>query len=64
MKLSLTGHITPKDKQRSDYVYVPFDLPESAGSLTVRFHYSAPIGSDEREGGNVIDIGLFDPHGH
>jgi hypothetical protein len=63
VELSLAGHIAPEDKQRSDYVYVPFDLPEPAHSLSVSYSYSAPISSDEREGGNVIDIGLFDPRG-
>jgi hypothetical protein len=63
MNLTLSGHITPADKERSDYAYIPFDLPEPARRLHVRYHYSAPISSDEREGGNVIDIGLFDPRG-
>jgi hypothetical protein len=63
VKITLAGHITPEDKRRSDYLYVPFDLAEPTSSLSVRYGYSAPISSDEREGGNVIDIGLFDPRG-
>jgi hypothetical protein len=63
LNLLLTGHITPADKQQSDYAYIPFDLPQSARRLRVSYRYSAPISSDEREGGNVIDIGLFDPRG-
>ena len=63
MNLTLTGHVTPADKQRSDYAYIPFELPEAARRLYIKYSYSAPISSDEREGGNVIDIGLFDPRG-
>lgn len=60
---NLHGHITPQDKERSDYVYLPFALPEPASRLHVRYHYSAVMSSDQTEGGNVIDIGLFDPQG-
>ena len=63
MHLTFTGHITPEDKARSDYRYVPFDLPAPARRLHVRYRYSAPISHDKVEGGNVIDIGLFDPRG-
>ena len=63
MELVLKGHITPEDKRKCDYAYVPFELPEPARRLQVAYTYSAPIGSDQTEGGNVIDIGLFDPRG-
>jgi hypothetical protein len=61
--LTLTGHITPADKIRSDYLYVPFDLPAPVSRLHVRYHYTPGGSEDQREGGNVIDIGLFDPLG-
>jgi hypothetical protein len=63
LNIVLKGHVTPDDKRRNDYVYVPFDLPEPATRLHVRYRYSAPMSSDKREGGNVIDIGIFDPRG-
>lgn len=63
MHLTLTGHITPADKGRSDYFYIPFDLPTPARRLTVRYTYSAAMSSDEVTGGNVIDLGIFDPQG-
>lgn len=61
---TLNGHIMPADKARSDYLYVPFDLPAPAARLHVRYRYSDPIGADQYEGGNVIDLGLFDPRGY
>ncbi|MEZ4866892.1 MAG: CehA/McbA family metallohydrolase [Caldilineaceae bacterium] len=60
-QLTLSGHITPADKARNDYFYLPFDLPTPAQRLHLRYHYSDPMSSDQVEGGNVIDIGLFDP---
>jgi hypothetical protein len=63
LNLILKGHVTPAEKRQRDYIYIPFQLPEPATRLHVRYRYSAPISSDEREGGNVIDIGLFDPRG-
>jgi len=61
--LILDGHITQADKSRSDYAYIPFDLPQPATRLTIRYSYSAAMSSNQTEGGNVIDIGLFDPKG-
>jgi len=63
MRLVLKGHVTPADKRQNDYVYIPFQLPEPASRLHVRYRYSARMSSDKREGGNVIDIGIFDPRG-
>jgi hypothetical protein len=63
LKFTFTGHITPEDKARSDYFYVPFDLPEPARRLSVEYGYSDRISADKTEGGNVIDIGIFDPRG-
>lgn len=63
MHQQLTGHITPADKTQSDYFYIPFDLPFAAQRLQVRYCYSAAMSSDEVTGGNVIDLGIFDPRG-
>ncbi len=60
----LQGHIAPEQKTASDYFYVPFVLPGTARHLSVRYSYSAPMSSAQVEGGNVIDIGLFDPRGN
>ncbi len=60
------GHFTPEDKARSDYAYIPLDLPAPAQRLTVRYTYADAA---RAEGGNagppssVVDIGLFDPRG-
>lgn len=62
-KITLTGHLTQADKAASDYAYILFDLPQPARRLTVRYSYSAAMSSNRSEGGNVIDIGLFDPAG-
>jgi hypothetical protein len=62
-QLSLRHHFTRADKARSDYAYVPFSLPQAARRLHVSYRYSASMSSDQVEGGNVIDIGLFDPRG-
>jgi hypothetical protein len=60
---SLRHHFTRADKARSDYAYVSFSLPQAARRLQVSYRYSASMSSDQVEGGNVIDIGLFDPRG-
>jgi len=63
MKVVFRGHVTPADKKHSDYIYVPFELPEPASRLRVQYRYSAAISASQQGGGNVIDIGLFDPRG-
>lgn len=63
MRVAFEGHITIADKRRSDYFYVPFELPEPASRLRVQYGYSAAVSASKHEGGNVIDIGLFDPRG-
>ena len=59
----LHGHITQADKARNDYAYIPFDLPFAASKMRITYRYSAAMSLDCVEGGNVIDIGLFDPRG-
>ena len=60
---ALHKHFTPADKASDDYAYVPFTLPRPARRLHIAYTYSAQMSSDMVEGGNVIDIGLFDPTG-
>lgn len=64
LQLTFSGHITPQDKARSDYLYVPFELPSPARRLTIRYRYSRRMHHGQVEGGNVIDIGLFGPRGN
>ncbi len=46
------------------YVLVPFQVPEHIGRIDVRYEYDAAISSDPTiSGGNVVDIGIFDPRG-
>ena len=46
------------------YVLVPFQVPEHTARIDVRYEYDAAISSDPTiSGGNVVDIGLFDPRG-
>ncbi|HRW08789.1 MAG TPA: hypothetical protein P5121_26985, partial [Caldilineaceae bacterium] len=63
MQQTRRGHITQADKAANDYYYIPFTLPTAARQLQVRYHYSAAISSDNVTGGNVIDLGIFDPRG-
>ncbi|MBI1299990.1 hypothetical protein GC175_34130 [bacterium] len=63
-QLTLKNHFTPTDKAHSDYAYVPFTLPAPATRLHIRYRFSAEMSSDEVSGGNVVDIGLFDPRGY
>ena len=63
MHFTFHGRVTREDKARCDYLYVPFVLSQPARRLDVRYRYSQPISHDKVEGGNVIDIGIFDPAG-
>ncbi len=46
------------------YVLVPFQVPEHIGRIDVSYAYDAAISSDPTiSGGNVVDIGIFDPRG-
>ena len=48
------GRIT---SDRPDWVYQPFEVPEGVTEISVRYEYN-------REGGNALDIGIFDPDGY
>lgn len=62
---SFTGHLTPADKARSDYAYIPFDMPAGIARLDIRYSVSHPRDAANLGGqGNTIDIGIFDPRGH
>ncbi|MBA3872021.1 MAG: PHP domain-containing protein [Anaerolineae bacterium] len=46
------------------YMLLPFQVPEHVGRIDVAYEYDAAISSSpEIIGGNVVDIGIFDPHG-
>ncbi|MBI1279862.1 MAG: PHP domain-containing protein [Anaerolineaceae bacterium] len=58
----ITGEVG-KDRTLS-YVLVPFHVPEHTGRIEVTYAYDAAISSDPAiSGGNVVDIGIFDPRG-
>lgn len=58
----LEGHVTPA--QEGSFLTLPFEMPEGAGRLDVRYEYSDAIGSDPHlTDGNTVDIGLFDGRG-
>gem|GEM_PF-6061570 len=48
-----TGHIA---SDRPDWVYVPFRVPAGVSNLHVAYSYN-------RDPGNALDIGIFDPDG-
>ena len=63
-KLRLEGAVTP-DQARSEYVYVPFEVPAGATRMEVNYHYDNQVsGAQETHPGNNIDIGVFDVRGH
>ena len=60
--LVLEGHFTDADRMR--YVLVPFSVGSGHRQLHLRYSYSDRIDSDPLiDGGNTLDIGLFDPRG-
>lgn len=63
LRYILTGRVTTADRERSHYRYVPFDLPWAASLVHVRYRYTSPMCASQAAGGNVLDIGLFDPRG-
>jgi hypothetical protein len=60
--ITLTGHAD--SSQTLSFAYVPFAVPQNCTQLTVQYRYSAGISSDPRlQGGNTVDIGIFDTRG-
>lgn len=46
------GRVTPEHRERSAYVYLPFDVPADADRVSVRYGF---------EDGSILDLGLLDP---
>ncbi len=59
----LTGRFEVGEDQR--YRHVPFEVPAGVTQLHLKYDYNNRIPSDPwLSGGNTLDIGLFDQHGH
>jgi hypothetical protein len=56
VSITLEGHFTLADKAVSDYCLLPFVVPASTQRIEVSYSY-------DRAAGNILDLGLFDPHG-
>jgi hypothetical protein len=52
---TITRRVTPTDRERDRYVYVPFDVPADTTEVRVRYEY------DRANGQNTIDLGIFEP---
>lgn len=60
--LVLAGRFEPGEERR--YRHVPFEVPPGITQLHFRYTYNDAIGSDPLlQGGNTLDIGLFDERG-
>ncbi|MGB3305292.1 MAG: CehA/McbA family metallohydrolase [Thermomicrobiales bacterium] len=60
--LVLTGQFAPEEQQT--FRHVPLMVPPGVDQLHLRVRYNDQIGSDPRlQGGNTLDIGLFDEQG-
>lgn len=60
--ITLAGRIGVE--QAKTYVHLPFEMPGDATRLDIEFEYSHRIGSSPLlEGGNTIDLGIFDARG-
>jgi len=58
------GFVSQADKQESDYLLLPFDVPDGVVRLDVRYEYSDETGAELwAPSGNVIDLGVFDSRG-
>ena len=52
MSLVLQGRVTPAERLRDPYLELPFDVPDGAAAVEVRYRHDA---------GSVLDLGLVDP---
>ena len=60
--IALTGRFEPSDELT--YRHLPFAVPDGVNQVHVRVQYNARIGSSPLlQGGNTLDIGLFDARG-
>ena len=57
------GSLTPEDKARSPFIYLPFDVPSGALRLNIAYQYSGAMAASDHWGGNTLDLGLFGPGG-
>src|SRR3712207_1895372 len=57
----LAGRFEPGEERR--YTHLPFDLPEGARQLHLRYDYTDRVHSDPLVRGNTLDLGLFDERG-
>jgi hypothetical protein len=56
------GQVTRRDPR--PYVYLPFTVPPRTTRLEVSYHFEHPLRDDfGTSGGNVLDLGIFDPRG-
>ena len=52
---TITRRVTPGDRERDRFVYVPFDVSERTTELRVRYEY------DRANGRNTVDLGILEP---
>ncbi|MCO5173181.1 MAG: CehA/McbA family metallohydrolase [Trueperaceae bacterium] len=50
--ITFEGRVAPAARAESVYLYLPFDVPEGAERIDVRYAFEA---------GSILDLGLFDP---
>jgi hypothetical protein len=55
-RLDFRGTISPQDKERSDFLLIPLDVPPGVKSIVIEYSYRA-----KDTGECEIDIGLFSP---
>ena len=61
-EVTLQGTFTPA--QECSYEHIPFDVPDGVEQILIDITYNDRIGSDPfLQGGNTLDIGLFDQQG-
>ena len=53
MRTVVTGRVTLDDRRRDPYLELPFEVPEHATAVEVRYAFDP---------GSVLDLGLLDPH--
>ena len=64
IQFNISGHISPEEKQASDYRLLPFEVTEGLDRIEVEYAFSEDEpGGLWQEAGNILDIGLFDSRG-
>jgi hypothetical protein len=60
----ITREMRFRPEQAGGYALLPFELPEHTVRLEVQYAYNHRIGAEpEYQGGNTLDLGLFDERG-